>query len=68
MIGWSEEFVPGTVKAMKYLGSDLVAYRTYDGRLSVLDAYCPHMGAHLGYGGCVDGETKRRRKKNRKRK
>jgi len=56
MIGWSEEFVPGTVKAMKYLGRDLVAYRTHEGRLSVLDAHCPHMGAHLGHGGTVNGD------------
>ncbi len=24
--------------------------------VSVVDAYCPHLGAHLGYGGRVDGE------------
>jgi nitrite reductase/ring-hydroxylating ferredoxin subunit len=32
---------------------ELVAFRDAAGRASVLDAYCPHLGAHLGYGGKV---------------
>lgn len=34
----------------------LVAYRDAGGRAHVLDAHCPHMGAHLG-GGRVEGDT-----------
>ena len=49
MIGLSAEFEPGTVKPLKYFGQDLVAYRTEDGELHVLDAHCPHLGAHLGH-------------------
>ena len=30
-----------------------MAYRTDDGVLHVLDAHCPHLGAHLGHGGKV---------------
>jgi 3-ketosteroid 9alpha-monooxygenase subunit A len=56
MIGWSAEFTPGTVKALRYLGQDLVAYRTDDGALHVLDAHCPHLGAHLGHHGKVNGD------------
>lgn len=54
-IGWSEEFAAGEVKPMRYFERDLVAFRGGSGSLHVLDAYCPHMGAHLGYGGRVRG-------------
>jgi len=39
---------------LRYLGRELVAFRDEQGRARVLDAYCPHMGAHLGHGGTVD--------------
>ena len=55
-IGWSAEIPPGGVKPMKYFGHDLVAFRSDAGELAVLDAHCPHMGAHLGYGGKVKGD------------
>ena len=39
---------------------DLVVYRpaagSGDGKAVVLDAYCPHLGAHLAYGGKVVGD------------
>jgi 3-ketosteroid 9alpha-monooxygenase subunit A len=35
-------------KPLRYFGRDLVAYRGESGRVVVLDAYCPHMKAHLG--------------------
>ncbi len=56
MIGWSAEIPAGSVKAMKYFGRQLVAYRTDDGQLAVVNAHCPHMGAHLGHGGKVNGD------------
>jgi 3-ketosteroid 9alpha-monooxygenase subunit A len=56
MIGFSAEFEHGTVKPLKYFGQDLVAYRTEDGKLTVLDAHCPHLGAHLGHRGKVNGD------------
>ncbi|HVM63785.1 MAG TPA: Rieske 2Fe-2S domain-containing protein, partial [Acidimicrobiales bacterium] len=46
----------GDVVPLRYFGRDLVLYRTEQGRAVVVDAHCPHMGAHLGYGGVVDGE------------
>ena len=52
-IGWSAEVAPGGLKPLKYFGHDLVAFRSVAGELSVLDAHCLHMGAHLGYGGKV---------------
>lgn len=37
-------------------GLDLVAFRTEDGVAHVFDAYCPHLGAHLGVMGRVVGD------------
>ena len=59
-VGWSEELAePGAdvIKRMRYFGRDLVMYRAASGQVVVLDAYCPHMGAHLGYGGTVCGNA-----------
>jgi 3-ketosteroid 9alpha-monooxygenase subunit A len=55
-VGWSAEFPAGEVRPLRYFGEDLVAYRDDDGELHVLDAHCPHLGAHIGHGGRVDGE------------
>ncbi|MEM8606702.1 MAG: Rieske 2Fe-2S domain-containing protein [Myxococcota bacterium] len=55
-IGYSDEVGPGDVKPLKYFGTDLVMFRTESGELSVLDAFCPHLGAHLGHGGTVKGD------------
>ena len=33
-----------------YFGQDMVLYRGASGRVVMLDAYCPHMGTHLGSG------------------
>lgn len=52
-----EELAPGSVRALRYFDRDLVAWRTGEGVIGVADAYCPHLGAHLGYGGTVDGEA-----------
>ena len=60
--GWfqiaaSDEVKPGEVKPLRYFGKDLVIWRSEAGELSVLDAFCPHLGAHLGHGGKVQGEN-----------
>lgn len=44
-----------TVLPVRYLGRDLIVWRGEDGEAHVMDAYCPHLGAHLGYGGRVAG-------------
>ena len=44
---------------LRYFGQDLVAFRGEDGVAHVLEAYCAHMGAHLGVGGKVEGCTLR---------
>ncbi|HUH38597.1 MAG TPA: Rieske 2Fe-2S domain-containing protein [Spongiibacteraceae bacterium] len=42
----------------EYFGTKIVVYRGEDGKINVLDAYCPHMGADLGLG-CVEGNSLR---------
>lgn len=39
------------------LGEQFVVYRTEKNDVHVLDAYCPHMGANLGIGGKVVGDS-----------
>jgi 3-ketosteroid 9alpha-monooxygenase subunit A len=59
LVAWSDELAPGAVLPLAYFGRELVLFRTAEakGRPVVLDAYCPHLGAHLGHGGVVCGET-----------
>lgn len=47
----------GEVKPIRYFGKDLVLYRGESGAAHVLDAFCPHLGAHLGHGGKVVEES-----------
>lgn len=55
-VAWSEDLAAGEVKPLRYFGRDLVMFRAAEGTVHVLDAFCPHLGAHLGYGGKVEGE------------
>jgi phenylpropionate dioxygenase-like ring-hydroxylating dioxygenase large terminal subunit len=49
-IGWSGEYKTGHIKPLRYFDRDLVCYRgAGTGRIVVLDAYCAHLGAHLGH-------------------
>src|SRR3546814_18215367 len=53
-VAWSHEVsVEDAPRPLRYFGRDLVLYRGASGRPVVLDAHCPHPGAHLGYGGSV---------------
>lgn len=56
-VAFSADLAPGQVKPIKYFGKDMVLFRTQNGEAKVLDAFCPHLGAHLGYGGKVMGES-----------
>jgi 3-ketosteroid 9alpha-monooxygenase subunit A len=61
--GWhivlfSQELQVGEVKQLHYFDMDLVAYRGHSGRVAILDAHCPHLGANLGSGeGRVRGDN-----------
>ena len=54
--GWhilmfSQELAVGDVKPLRYFDHDFVIYRGESGRAAVLDAHCPHLGAHLASDG-----------------
>ena len=55
-IAFAAELRPGRVLRRPFMGEDLVVYRTRGGAVRVVEPYCPHLGAHLGYGGRIDGE------------
>jgi phenylpropionate dioxygenase-like ring-hydroxylating dioxygenase large terminal subunit len=56
-VAFSEELPAGEVKILRYVGQELVAFRSESGQARVVDAHCPHLGAHLGHGGEVVGEN-----------
>ncbi len=60
--GWfivclSADLGPGEVKPLRYFGREMVLFRTESGRPVMFDAHCPHLGADLGLGGKVVGES-----------
>ena len=60
--GWfralhSNELACGEVKALHRLGREWVAFRGDDGVARIFPAHCPHLGAHLGVGGTVEGNA-----------
>lgn len=60
--GWfylarARELAPGSVLTRRFLDEDIVLYRTRGGRLRAVRPHCPHLGAHLGAGGTVQGEN-----------
>ncbi len=58
LVLFSSELGVGEVKSLHYFGRELVAWRGESGKVAVLDAYCPHLGAHLGSdGGRIEGDT-----------
>lgn len=56
-LGLSGDLQVGEVKPASACERELVMYRTRSGKAAVADAYCPHLGAHLGVNGHVKGET-----------
>ena len=56
-IGYSDELAVGEVRNVYYFNRDMVLFRTEDGSLGLTEPYCPHLGAHLGHGGEVVGNS-----------
>lgn len=56
-VGYADELKPGDVKPLRYFEREQVLFRNEDGELGMLDAHCPHLGAHIGYGGKVQGKS-----------
>ncbi len=59
LVEWSDQLAVGEVKPVRFFGQDLVLFRTEAGEARLLDAHCPHLGAHLGHGGKVVGDAVR---------
>lgn len=60
--GWfalclSSKLKPCRLINVPFMGEELLVYRTQSGQVHVIEPYCPHLGAHLGHGGKVDGEN-----------
>ncbi|MCH2171905.1 Rieske (2Fe-2S) protein [Myxococcota bacterium] len=51
----SGDLAIGEVVSRDYFGRQLAVFRGEDGKPAVLDAHCPHLGAHLAHGGTVVG-------------
>jgi 3-ketosteroid 9alpha-monooxygenase subunit A len=56
-LAWSDEVAPGAVRSLHAFGKKLVLYRAEGGEARVFDAHCPHLGADLGVGGKVEGDS-----------
>jgi nitrite reductase/ring-hydroxylating ferredoxin subunit len=60
-VGWycvaeAAELAAGELRRVRYFGQELVLWRGQDGEPHLFDGYCPHLGAHLGVGGRVEGD------------
>lgn len=58
--GWFKVAMPdevpvGTVVTKRYFATEVVLWRGEDGQVVCQEAFCPHLGAHLGVGGSVEG-------------
>src|SRR5262245_4085381 len=61
--GWfwlmpSRDLAKGKAKGCTFAGREFAIFRGEDGGVRVVEAYCPHMGAHLG-DGLVEGNSLR---------
>jgi len=62
--GWyqvchAEDLAKGEVRPFRAFGRDFVLWRSAAGIPHLLDGHCPHLGAHLGHGGRVEGDSLR---------
>jgi phenylpropionate dioxygenase-like ring-hydroxylating dioxygenase large terminal subunit len=59
--GWfrvvgDDELAIGEVRPVHFFARELVLWADSAGVPHLQDAYCPHLGAHFGFGGSVDGD------------
>jgi phenylpropionate dioxygenase-like ring-hydroxylating dioxygenase large terminal subunit len=55
-VGYSDQLSNGQIDAVHYFDKDLILWRDEEGAAHLHDAYCPHLGAHIGVGGKVKGK------------
>jgi phenylpropionate dioxygenase-like ring-hydroxylating dioxygenase large terminal subunit len=58
-VGYSADLKTGDVRNVQYFGQEWVQFRAENGDAGMVDPYCPHLGAHMGHGGKVDGDSLR---------
>jgi 3-ketosteroid 9alpha-monooxygenase subunit A len=51
IVRFSQELGAGEAIPLRYFNRDFVLYRGESGQAAILDAFCPHLGAHLASGG-----------------
>jgi nitrite reductase/ring-hydroxylating ferredoxin subunit len=56
-VAFSKDLNAGKILSFLFMGKEVVLFRTQKGEAALMDAYCPHLGAHLGKGGTIEGET-----------
>jgi phenylpropionate dioxygenase-like ring-hydroxylating dioxygenase large terminal subunit len=56
LAAYSDQLRVGEVKPLRLFGQDVVLFRDEPGQAHLVDAHCPHLGAHLGHGGKVVGD------------
>ena len=56
-LAYSAEVKVGAVQPLYYFDEHMVLFRGEDGEVHVIEAFCPHLGAHLGHGGKVKGDA-----------
>src|SRR3569623_259450 len=49
-LGLADDYRDGKPHRLDLFGTRLVAFSSEDGRINILDAWCPHMGADLSLG------------------
>ncbi|MFV8754668.1 Rieske 2Fe-2S domain-containing protein [Nannocystaceae bacterium ST9] len=59
VVALAKDIAPGKLYPLRYFARDLIAFRGESGRVHVVDAYCPHLGANLGFGGKIEGDCVR---------
>ena len=57
IVATSDAVAVGEILPVHYFAKDLIVFRTASGTARVTSAYCAHLGAHIGVGGRVEGET-----------
>ena len=57
-LGLASDLDNGAVIGVDFLGTRVVAYRDGSGRAVVQSAWCPHLGADLSVGRCVNGQIR----------
>ena len=60
-VGWffvdfSDSLKAGELRMITLFDQEWVLFRGESGKVGLTDPFCPHLGAHMGHGGCVSGD------------